>query len=811
MKRAAAFSFGSAVVLAWIVLSGAWLTNATPNQQASATIGVLDESRPAFVVNSTADSGPGTLRQALLDAQNGDTIAFDPTVFPPTAPVTIAVLSELPHIHQGNLTIDASNAGVILDGSSIGNWAAGLEVSSNANTVQGLQFTNFNGAGIVLSGQARDNTIGGDRSLGSGPLGRGNLIGSGEIGIGLWDKGTSFNTILGNLIGTDAFGADTLKNNGSGIWISEGATHNTIGPDNAIAYNGACGVEIRGADSIANTITRNSIHDNEHKGIQLLDGGNTELIAPLIIDFDLAAGTVAGGACPNCTVQIFSDDEDEGKVYEGQTAVNGIGTFVFTKSVPLSGPHLTATATDLGGNTSGFSASTSGTSRSVILQKGSALTRMRFLPRPSGELEDNRLGQMFRVDIDTQQEASDLVEQNTDLGLKWARLSVDYFDWPEVEETGAYSEYNIDAAQDQVIAGLAENGVEIMYTLVFWDEAIQAGEGYSRFKTEEEIQRYLNYVVFVVNHFKGQIQYYEILNEPNIREGTQQYVQVAEYINLLTRVAPVIRQEDPQAKIVAGAIASLSEPGAQDYLLSILSSDAMPIVDAVSWHLHNRESPDYAPEYYDNYPFLVEGLKDIASAHGFEGAFIAEELHFRTPKNPDPREPSIYSETVSAKYHARGIVKHRGMDLMIGLALEETEQLPLIASAVRSLGTVLAGAEPVSLVVEIQSEATDVVSYTFSLSNGDHLIALWTDGVAVDDGPGVPAALTIPGFTQHSVTGIDVLHGFQQQMITSEEDGNLVIRDLLIKDYPILFRITPTKSLFLPIILEDATVSGRDR
>src|SRR3972149_6751515 len=56
-----------------------------------------------LLVTSPADSGPGTLRQALQDAQVGDTIIFDPVVFPPDAPVTISIASELPHIRQGNL------------------------------------------------------------------------------------------------------------------------------------------------------------------------------------------------------------------------------------------------------------------------------------------------------------------------------------------------------------------------------------------------------------------------------------------------------------------------------------------------------------------------------------------------------------------------------------------------------------------------------------------------------------------------------------------------------------------------------------
>ena len=63
-----------------------------------------------IVVSSTADSGPDTLRQALLNAQRGDTITFDPAVFPPSAPATIYLSSQLPPITQGNLMTDASNA-----------------------------------------------------------------------------------------------------------------------------------------------------------------------------------------------------------------------------------------------------------------------------------------------------------------------------------------------------------------------------------------------------------------------------------------------------------------------------------------------------------------------------------------------------------------------------------------------------------------------------------------------------------------------------------------------------------------------------
>ncbi len=65
-------------------------------------------------VTSAQDAGPGTLRQCLLQAANCDTITFDPAVFPAANPTAIAINSALPTLDDGNVTIDASNAGVIL-------------------------------------------------------------------------------------------------------------------------------------------------------------------------------------------------------------------------------------------------------------------------------------------------------------------------------------------------------------------------------------------------------------------------------------------------------------------------------------------------------------------------------------------------------------------------------------------------------------------------------------------------------------------------------------------------------------------------
>jgi hypothetical protein len=145
---------------------------------------------------------------------------------------------------------------------------------------------------------------------------------------------------------------------------------------------------------------------------------------------------------------------------------------------------------------------------------------------------------------------------------------------------------------------------------------------------------------------------------------------------------------------------------------------------------------------------------------------------------------------VAAKYYARGIVMNLGMDVWAGIAGELYDTIPPVARVVQNLSTVMAGARPADLNVDIQSEATNIMSYAFSLPNGDMLLALWTNGVAVDNDPGVSAVLTFPGLTAQEVVAIDVLNGFEQELMAEAENGYLVIRKLLVKDYPVLLRVT---------------------
>jgi hypothetical protein len=252
---------------------------------------------------------------------------------------------------ERNLISGNSGNGVMLcDSNTQDNTVVGNSIGTNT----GGAFAIANGGqGVLICSGAHGNQIGGSVA------GERNVIsGNGSDGIKLNDSGTMSNTIAGNAIGTNAGGTASLPNANRGIFIDGGASRNIIGVSNTIAFNGSHGVQINGPATISNTITRNSIFLNGGDGITLTDGGNRELPAPRLTYANLSEGVVTGTACANCTVEVFSDDDGEGRVFEGQATASNVGAFSLDQPGSFSGPHLTTTATDGPpgfGNTGAFS------------------------------------------------------------------------------------------------------------------------------------------------------------------------------------------------------------------------------------------------------------------------------------------------------------------------------------------------------------------------------------------------------------------------------------------------------------------------
>ena len=243
------------------------------------------------------------------------------------------------NVISGNSLFGLSIAGPGADGNVVKGNYIGLDPSGTTAVP--------NTHGLVLDDSAQENIIGGPAP------GEGNVISGNGTGVLIRGVNTSGNVLIGNLIGTDASGSELLPN-ADGIWLLGGAHDNTIGEistggGNVTAGNKLFGVHVEGPDTIGNTIRGNSIYANTVEGIRNADGGNTDLEPPTLVGRSPLTGT----ACPDCTVDIYSDAGDQGKVYEGSTVADADGSFTFEGSP--SGANVTATATDGQGNTSSFS------------------------------------------------------------------------------------------------------------------------------------------------------------------------------------------------------------------------------------------------------------------------------------------------------------------------------------------------------------------------------------------------------------------------------------------------------------------------
>ncbi len=288
-----------------------------------------------FVVSSTADSGPGSLRQAILDsnAATGATNTIDFAVAG-SGVQTIDPLSPLPAIVKPVLIDGRSQPGYsgtplieIDGGQAVG--GDGLLITGADVTIRGLDVDGFSqGAGIHITssgatgdwvyacflgtdpsgtkaepdqegveidGGASSNLIGTNGDGVDDATERNLLSGNTFAGVEINGTGTDQNAIAGNLIGTTLTGETALDNGtspaavdvltiGGGVVIEGGASGNRIGTDGT---------------SVDDAGERNVIAGSDNDGIDIIDSGT---------DDNVVAGNLIGTDATGKTALRIADD-----------------------------------------------------------------------------------------------------------------------------------------------------------------------------------------------------------------------------------------------------------------------------------------------------------------------------------------------------------------------------------------------------------------------------------------------------------------------------------------------------------------------
>ncbi|MCG8460753.1 MAG: right-handed parallel beta-helix repeat-containing protein, partial [Holophagales bacterium] len=285
-----------------------------------------------FEVTTTADSGPGSLRQAIECANedpSADTITFEirgagPHVISPsaalptlTSPIVIDGTSQAGNEEVCDaLTLPSFSHQIVIDGG--GQLFSGLTLAagSDGSGVAGLNIRNFGGSGVdILDSEnhsIRCNFIGtnedGTAALGNGEHGISllsgstltdvelNLIsGNGIDGVRLSGTGTDVNQIHDNSIGTDQSGTGALGNGGRGLQIINGASDNTVS-DNLISANVANGVRLANLTTRGNLIESNRIGTDASGSVALGNNSHSISLQSLAELNTIRGNTIAAGS-----------------------------------------------------------------------------------------------------------------------------------------------------------------------------------------------------------------------------------------------------------------------------------------------------------------------------------------------------------------------------------------------------------------------------------------------------------------------------------------------------------------------------------
>ena len=322
-----------------------------------------------FTVTNTNDSGTGSLRQALTDANTSylpDNIVFNIPISDANFNTTLGTWlikpeTEFPYLLTGNTTIDATtqatNQGntnpsgpeIVIDGTIYSDHA--FLVVSPGNTVKGFQIINFT-YGIQIYGTSATQNIISNNYIGTNSDGtqavaneygitisngttantiKDNLI-SGNISTGIFITESNNQTITGNKIGTSVDGLSAIANM-NGILIDK-STGIVIGGNSAtlrniISGNTTAGVLVNDVLSSNNTIKGNYI-GTDISGTLKIENGNGILVAS-------SGGNTIGGSS-STDRNIISGNLEAGILFNGTGTRNNVvkGNYIGTDVTGLN-------------------------------------------------------------------------------------------------------------------------------------------------------------------------------------------------------------------------------------------------------------------------------------------------------------------------------------------------------------------------------------------------------------------------------------------------------------------------------------------
>jgi hypothetical protein len=264
-----------------------------------------------------------------------------------------------------------------------------------------------------------------------------------------------------------------------------------------------------------------------------------------------------------------------------------------------------------------------------------------------------------------------------DAGVGWIRIgqyenSSEPISWDWVERKRGV--YEIAPEVDDYVDSLVENGVKVQVQLLYGNpmytspagrhpDAITPEPGsfhnddrslYSIFwppKTPEQIDGFVRYVKWTVNHFRGRIHYYALWNEQDIGYWNP-WGNPEDYGRLLKAFAPAVHETDPQAKVIYGGQADPS----RDFTRRVLDTcQCAAQIDVYAYHTYPGYGQNMNPETMDYGAYGPESPAKLRElVRHYPG--IKPDIEFWDDEFNSIASWKGSDESVQAKYVPRGLI-----------------------------------------------------------------------------------------------------------------------------------------------------------
>ena len=244
------------------------------------------------------------------------------------------------------------------------------------------------------------------------------------------------------------------------------------------------------------------------------------------------------------------------------------------------------------------------------------------------------------------------------LGAKKLRLQSG---WAKTEkEKGVYDFNWLDAIVDDAISQGVQPWLQISYGNPIYEGAGTVDLGGGIPHGEEGLAAWERYSHALVAHFKDRVYEWEVWNEPDLGENRKK---PELYSELFYRTSKIIREIQPQATIIALAIAHLGDIA---YLTSFLDyqkeRDALSYIDVVSFHGYPK-IPEATFGELEKYQQCVWQYKpDVKFWQGETGCPS-------TKGSSGALGDHDWTELTQAKWNLRRAVSHIGRDIPFSMFL----------------------------------------------------------------------------------------------------------------------------------------------